>query len=167
MKPALATLLVLAALPICVNTRAVERADVTIADGKLIHSRFSSELFRIDELWMRVTKETEFHRWLSQGIDRNVAIVLTTNTARLGDEAGSRILTGRLMHQTAPNPTPNTVDAVGQLPPGNLPMVHIVFLRDDRTGTLGAVTLQTSDRATARKFDGFDDANVSIVIKIK
>ena len=46
-------------------------------------------------------------------------------------------------------------------------MVHILFLKDELTGTFGAVTLQTTDRATALKFDGLDDANVSIVIRIK
>jgi hypothetical protein len=142
-------------------------ADVTIAAGKLERHRSGSELFQIDELWIRVAEDTEFHRWLSQGVDRQVALVLTANTARLADEAGMRILTGKLIHQTAPNPTPNTVDVVGQLPPGNLPMVHIVFLRDELTATIGAVTLQTSDRETASRFEGFDDALVSIVIRIE
>ena len=77
------------------------------------------------------------------------------------------ILTGKLVHQTAPNLTPNTVDVVGELPPGDLPMVHIVYLRDEVFGTLGAVTLQTSDGATASRFERFDDASVSIVIAIE
>ena len=45
-------------------------------------------------------------------------------------------------------------------------MVHIVFLRDELTETIGAVTLQTSDRDTASRFIGCGDANVSIVISI-
>ena len=93
--------------------------------------------------------------------------MITTQTARLTDEAGMRILTGKLVHLTAPNPTPATVDVVGQLPPGDLPMVHIVLVRDEALGTLGAVTLQTSDGATASRLQGFDDADVSIVIAIK
>ena len=141
--------------------------DVTIAEGKLKHSGLSNELFRIDGLWIRVTENTEFHGWLSQGIDHRVAFVLTSNTGRLTDEKGTRILTGKLIHETAPTPTSNAVDAVGQLPPGDLPMVHIVFLKDEQTGTIGAVTLQTSDRLTASKFTGFDDVIVSIVIKVE
>ena len=160
-------LLLLAALPAGISTHAVAPADVTLAEGKLEHHRISNELFKIDELWLRVAADTEFHRWLSQGINHTVAIALTTNTGRLVDETGARILTGRLMHETAPNPTPMPVDVVGQLPPGNLPTVHIVFLRDELTGTIGAVTLQTSDRETAAKFDGLDDAHVSIVITLK
>ena len=165
MTLSLTTPVLLVSLIVGVTTHAAQRPDVTIAAGKL--SRRSSELFRIDELWIRVAEDTEFHRWLSQGIDEEVAIVITANTARLADEPGARILTGQLIHETAPAVTPNTVDQVGQLPSGNLPMVHIVFLRDDVTGTLGAVTLQTADAVTASKFDGFDDARVSIVIRIK
>ena len=37
---------------------------------------------------------------------------------------------------------------------------------DEETGTLGAVTFQTDDQAIARKFDPFDDRDVSIVIEI-
>jgi len=165
MTRSLATSVLLVSLVASVTLHAAQQPDVTIAAGKL--SRRSSELFRIDELWIRVAEDTEFHRWLSQGIDEQVAIILTTNTARLADESGARILTGRLIHETAPAVTPNTVDQVGQLPSGNLPMVHIVFLRDELTGTLGAVTLQTADAVTASKFEGFDDARVSIVIRIK
>ena len=69
----------------------------------------------------------------------------------------------------APPGLPSGVDrdVIGQLPPGNLSMVHIVFLIDDVTGALSTVTLETSDAATAAKFEAFDDATVSIVIRIK
>ena len=166
-KPWAASLVLLAALGPWATLHAAERADVTLAAGKLAHHRFSNDLFQVAELWIRVAENTEFHRWLSQGIDREVSVVITTQTARLTDETDTRILTGKLVHQTAPNPTPNTVDVVGQLPPGDLPMVHIVFVRDEAFGTLGAVTLQTSDGATASRLEGFDDASVSIVIAIK
>jgi hypothetical protein len=144
-----------------------ERPDVTLAAGKLAHHRISNELFQVEELWIRVAEDTEFHRWLSQGINHEATVVITTRTARLTDEAGTRILTGKLIHQTAPNPTPKIVDVVGEIPPGDLPMVHIVFVRDELLETLGAVTLQTSDGATASRLEGFDDATVSIVIAIK
>ena len=75
MKPSLATVLLLLAFTPCVTPYAAER-DITIASGKLAHHRFSNELFRIHELWIGVAEDTEFHRWLSQGIDRNVALVL-------------------------------------------------------------------------------------------
>jgi hypothetical protein len=159
--------LLLVTLVAWVTLHAADPSEVILAAGKLAHHRVSNELFQIDELWIRVSEDTEFHRWLSQGINREVTVVITTQTARLTDEAGMRILTGKLVHLTAPNPTPATVDVVGQLPPGDLPMVHIVFVRDEALGTLGAVTLQTSDGATASRLQGFDDADVSIVIAIK
>ena len=57
------------------------------------------------------------------------------------------------MHQTAPNARP---------------VVHTLFLKDELTGSLGAVTFQTTDLATAAKFDSYDNDNdVSIVIQIK
>jgi hypothetical protein len=163
------TMLALRLVPLvaCVTMHAAELPDVILAAGKLAHHRVSNELFQVDELWIRVAEDTEFHRWLSQGINREVTVSITTQTAQRTDQAGTRILTGKLVHLTAPNPTPTTVDVVGQLPPGNLPMVHIVFVRDEALGTLGAVTLQTSDGATVSRLQGFDDADVSIVIAIK
>ena len=41
--------------------------------------------FHIDDLWLKVTPDTEFHRWLSQGIDRDVTITLTANADRFAD----------------------------------------------------------------------------------
>ena len=95
-------------------------------------------------------------------------------SARLGvidstptdDGKSVRILSGRLIHGTAPNPTPVTSNVVGNLPEGNSSVVHILFLKDDLTGTLGAVTFETADLDTARKFDAYDGARVNIVIKI-
>ncbi len=114
----MAPTLLLVALGAAVLAGAAPLPDVTIAEGKLEHHRVSNELFQIGELWIRVAADTEFHRWLSQGINHHAAIVLTTKTSRLADEEGARILTGTLIHQTAPNPTPVPVDVVGQLPQG-------------------------------------------------
>ena len=128
------------------------RHDVTVASGKLAHHFLTNDLFRIDKLWMQVAPDTLFHRWLSQGINRKVAIVMTATPGTFGDRPNLRILTGTLMHQTAP---------------GTSPIVHMMFLTDEQTGTAGAVTFETDDLATAEKFDAFDDRNVSIVIEIK
>jgi hypothetical protein len=49
--------------------------------------------------------------------------------------------------------------------PGESPIVHIIYLVDEQTGTTGAVTFETDDRATALKFEPFDDKIVSIVIE--
>ena len=45
--------------------------------------------------------------------------------------------------------------------------MHVLFLQDTRTGTLGAVTFQTTDPIIAKKFDAYDDAEVSVIIRIK
>lgn len=42
-----------------------------------------------------------------------------------------------------------------------------MFLKDDRTGTVGAITFQTADVATAAKFDDFGGGPISNVIQIK
>jgi hypothetical protein len=46
------------------------------------------------------------------------------------------------------------------------PVVHVLFLKDDVTGSLGAVTFQTSDRSTALKFDAYDSEPINVIIKI-
>jgi hypothetical protein len=126
--------------------------DVTIASGTLKHHFFTNDLFRIDKLWMQVAPDTLFHRWLSQGINGRVAVVLTRTPEKFGDHTNVRILSGRLMHQTAPRTSP---------------IVHMMFLTDEQTGATGAVTFETDDHATAQKFDAFDDRDVSIVIEIR
>ena len=126
--------------------------DITVASGKLAHHFFTNDLFRIDTLWMQVAPDTVFHRWLSQGINGPASIILTATPDQFGDRPNLRILTGKLMHGTAP---------------GESPIVHIIYLVDEQTGTTGAVTFETDDRATAAKFDPFDDATVSIVIQLK
>jgi len=127
-------------------------ADVVVVSGKLAHHFFTNDLFRIDTLWMEVAPDTVFHRWLSQGINGPAAVVLTAAPEKFGDQPNARILTGKLMHSTAP---------------GQSPIVHTMFLVDEQTGTTGAVTFETEDRATAMKFDPFDNATVSIVIQIR
>ena len=136
---------------VCAAQRLPKRPDVTVASGKLAHHFFTNDLFRIDKLWMQVAPDTLFHRWLSQGINGKVSIVLTASPETFGDRPNVRILSGTLMHETAPRTSP---------------IVHMMFLQDERLGTTGAVTFETDDLATAVKFDAFDDKNVSVVIEI-
>lgn len=127
-------------------------ADVTVVSGQLAHHRLTNDLFHINDLWMQVTPDTQFHRWLSQGINRDVVILLTATPGKFGDRDNVRILSGKLMHGTAP---------------ATSPIVHVMFLEDELTGSIGAVTFQTDDSVTARKFDAFDDEDVSIIIEIR
>jgi hypothetical protein len=141
-------------------------ADVVVASGRLDGQLLGKSLFHVGALWIRVPAGTEFHRWLAQGLDRNVVITLTANASRFGDEKNLRILSGTLIQETAPAPTPNTTNVVGSLPEGDLPFVHILFLKDEVTGTLGAATFETADFVTAAKFDGLDNKHVNIVIQL-
>jgi len=130
----------------------VQDADVTVVSGKLAHHWLTNGLFRISDLCMQVAPNTQFHRWLSQGINRDVAIILTRNPDTFGDRDNVRILRGTLTHETAPTTSP---------------IVHVMFLKDELTGSVGAVTFQTDDPVTARKFDVYDGADASIIIEIK
>jgi len=149
------------------GTVAADHTDVIVASGKL-HGRFLADaLFHIgEEFWMRVPSDTEFNRWLSQGLKRQVVIVLTTDPARFADAKSTRILSGTLIHNTAPTPTPATTDRVGRLPGGNMSFVHVLFLKDELTGSFGAVTFETADRVTAAKFEPYDGAHINIVIQL-
>ncbi len=143
-------------------------ADAIVASGKLEGRFLADALFHIDEFWMRVASETEFNRWLSQGLDRPVVVRLVADTARAGDERNARILSGILVHQTAPKPTSITTDVVGRLPQGDSGFVHVFFVKDDIAGgaTLGAVTFETADLATVSKFSAFEGVHVNILIEI-
>jgi hypothetical protein len=145
---------------------AADRADVIVVSGTLSGQFLADALFHVGEFWMRVASNTEFHRWLSHGIDHKVVITLITDPTPLEDVTNVRILSGTLVHETAPNPTPLTTSVVGRLPEGNASVVHILFLKDETTGTLGAVTFETADLDTARKFEAYDGTRVNIVIKI-
>lgn len=101
---------------------------------------------------MRVEPHTAFHRWIVQGAGNRAAIALTDDAARFADVPDVRILTGRLMHQTAPSASP---------------VLHMLFLKDDVTGSLGAVTFETKDPVIAQTFDRWADVNVSIIIEIR
>lgn len=125
--------------------------DLTLASGTLTHHVLTNDLFHVASLWMRVRPETEFHRWLSQGIDRQVTVILTTNADRFEDVENVRILRGPLICETAPDATR---------------IVHIVFVRDELTGSPGPITFETGDSIVARAFDAYEDADVSIVIQI-
>ena len=131
-----------------------QNVDVTVVSGQLERLRFAAELFHIEDLWMQVAADTQFHRWLSQGVDRQIVVTLTADPDTFGDRDrdAARILRGTLMHGTAPSTSP---------------IVHTIFLQDELTGSLGAVTFQTDDPVIARKFDSFDDGEVGIIIEIK
>jgi hypothetical protein len=129
-----------------------KNADVTVASGKLVHHALTDDLFRIDHLWMRVRSDTEFHRWLSQGINHKVEIILTYDPRRFDDVAGVRVLTGTMTHDTAPSAKS---------------VVHILFLWDEETGSPGPITFETTDDRLAGKFDEFDSGEVSLVIRLR
>ena len=153
--------------PGTIAPRAADDGDLVVASGTLDGRFLDSALFHIGEFWMRVPPDTEFNRWLSQGLGRTVVIRLLTDPARFDDVKNVRILTGILMHQTAPKPTPATTDVVGRLPEGGSGFVHVLFLKDELTGTLGAVTFETADVATAAKFDIYNGLRINIVIQLE
>ena len=146
---------------------AASGADVIVASGTLDDHYLDRDLFHIGEFWMQVPANTQFHRWLMEGMNRRVVILLANDTRRFSDEKNVRILDGTLMHQTAPKPTASSVDVKGALPDGNLAVVHVLFLKDETTGTFGPITFETSDFATASKFDAYDDRHIAIIIKIE
>jgi hypothetical protein len=148
-----------------VGTRA-RQTETIVASGQLGGQVLDSALFRIDEFWMRVPPDTEFNRWLSEGLNRTVVITLNTDVSRFGDSPNVRILGGTLIHVTAPNPTAVSNDVTGRLPSGNLQAVHVLFLKDELTGSLGPITFETADFETAAKFSVYDGDHINIVIRI-
>jgi hypothetical protein len=147
---------------------AAASADAVVASGTLDGRFLAASLFHIDEFWMQVASGTDFHRWLSEGLGRPVVVRLAADTARFGDEKNVRILSGTLVHETAPKPTSITSDVVGRLPEGDSGLVHVFFVRDEiaGSGTLSAVTFETADLATVSKFAAYEGGRVNIVIEI-
>ena len=146
-----ALLLVVVCAGVCAAQTTARRADITVASGKLEHHFLTNDLFHIDKLWIEAASDSLFHRWLSQGINDTVAIILTTDPDQFGDRPNVRIMSGTLVHELAPSTTP---------------IVHVLFLRDEATGTVGSVVFETADPVLAQKFDAYDDQEVSIVIAI-
>lgn len=128
------------------------QTELTMVSGTLKRHLLTNDRFHIDGLWMQVAPDTEFHRWLSQGIDRNVAILLVVNADRFADLKGVRILTGHLVHNIAP---------------AGSPIVHELFLKDPATGAVDVITFETTDAAIAKAFDFHDNAEVSLILQIK
>ena len=143
---------------------AAKEPEVVVASGKMDGRFRTDSLFHIDEFWMQVNSGTEFHRWLSRGLHKKVVVSLTTSADELNDEKDTRILTGTLIHQTAPREGPG---AGARLPHGDSGLAHILYLQDDLSGSLGAVTFETADRLTAQKFDVYDGKRVTVIIRIK
>jgi hypothetical protein len=117
-----------------------------------VHHRLTNDLFHIDDLWFRVEPDTAFHRWLSQGVGNQAAITLTDEPGRFADVANVRILTGRLAHQTVPSASP---------------VLHVLFLRDEVTESLGAVTFEAEDPVIAATFDLWAGVEVSVIVEIR
>lgn len=128
------------------------QTETTVVLGSLAHHRFSNDLFHIEGLWMLVQPDSVFHRWLMRGANRTAAVALTSDPDRFADQPNVKVLTGRLIHQTAPSASP---------------VLHMFFLRDEWSGTLGPVTFETKDPVIAWMFDQWADSTVSIVIEIR
>jgi hypothetical protein len=146
------TLLALLTIAACVSRPVIPILDRSlIASGTLDHHVMTNDLFRINDFWMRVTPDTEFHRWLSRGVDRHVSISLTTTPERYGDSPNVRILTGTLIHNTAV---------------GAMVVTHILYVQDPATRVLSPIAFETVDLHTAAKWDNFDNGEVSVVIRV-
>ena len=147
----------LAALALLVLSACVSRPVIpildrsTIASGEMGHHLLTNDLFHINDLWMRVQPGTEFHRWLSQGVDRRVTISLTTTPERHADAPDTRVLTGVVIHNTAINA---------------MVVTHILYLQDPETRLLSAITFETVNSGTAAKWDNYDNGEVSVVIRL-
>jgi hypothetical protein len=144
-----------------------EHPEVVLASGTLESHFLAGSLFHIGEFWIRVSADTEFNHWLSEGLKHNVVVLLTTNPDRFGDQKNVRILSGTLKHEISPKPTPITTNVVGRLPEGDSGFVHVLFLKDEQTGSLGAVTFETADRVVSSAFDVYDGVHISVVIAIE
>jgi mono/diheme cytochrome c family protein len=127
------------------------QSEIQIASGPIEHHVLTGDVFRIEKIWMRVAPNTQYHRWLSSGTGSRSTLVLTSDPRRFGDRHNVRILTGRLICNTAPS---------------EMPIVHEFFLTDDATGAFSPVTFETEDGATAAKFEQWNNAVVSLVIEI-
>lgn len=122
--------------------------DDLVVSGKLVHDRWSDDLFRVDRLWMRVPSGTVFHRWLSDA--GGVAVWLTVDPSRFGDTPTFRILSGTIQHGVAPRESS---------------LVHMIFVSDEVSGSVGPIAFQTTDLALVLRFDACPGVPVRIVIE--
>jgi hypothetical protein len=127
------------------------QTEITVVSGSIAHHRLTNDLFHIDGLWFRVPPGTELHRWFLQARPAPMAVILTANPERFGDGRDVRILNGTLIHELAPQ---------------TLPMTHSVLIRDQSTGGLSSVTLETTNLLIVRRLAVYDDEEVSVVFKI-
>jgi hypothetical protein len=147
------------------GTLAAQGTDVIVTSGTL--DSFNDTLFHVDEFWIRVPPRTEFNRWLSRGVRHRVVILLTADPEKFGDVEHVRILSGTLIHNIAPAPTPMTEDVVGRLPEGDMGFVHVLFLKNELTGTFNPITFETKDREEATKFENYNGKPINIVIQLE
>jgi len=133
------------------KTPTCEARDLPLACGRLVQDHRTDNLFHVGELWLHAPRGSVFHRWLLQAADGQVTVTLTSRPDAYGDDPNVKIVTGTLQHNTAPAGTET---------------IHIVFMRDDVTGVLGPVTLETTAFSVASRVDRFTGQPVSIVIRI-
>lgn len=128
-----------------------EARDVPVACGRLAQDRSPDNLFHVGELWLHAPRGSVMDRWLSQAANGQVAVTLTSHPDVYGDQSNVKILTGTLQHNTAPY---------------GLATIHIVFMRDEVTGTLGPITFETTAFGVASQFDRYTGKDVSIVVRV-
>src|SRR5689334_11244738 len=134
-----------------VNAPTCEGRDVPVVCGRLTQDRSHDNLFRVGELWLHARRGSVMDRWLSQAANRRVVVTLTSHPDAYGDRANVKILTGTLQHNTAPR---------------GMTTIHIVFMRDEMTGTLGPITFETTAFNVASRFDRYTGKDVSIVVRV-
>jgi hypothetical protein len=78
------------------------QSEVRIADGPLVHHRITANVFHMGALWMQVAPDTVFHKWLSGGAGKRATLALIADTPAPMDSRNTRVLTGALVHCTAP-----------------------------------------------------------------
>ena len=128
------------------------QTEIVIASGKLGHGGLNDELFRVGNVWIRIEPGTESYRWLSAGIGREARLTLARDASRFADRRNTRILPGTLFHTEVPS---------------EWPMTHILFFKDDGTGALGPLTIQTEDEGIAGLFGDQENFASSLVVQIR
>lgn len=128
------------------------QTEVVIASGTLVHARAADDLFRIGEVWICVEPGSDYDRWLSTGIGGRATLTLALDPTRYGDRRNTRILRGTMLHSEAPS---------------NPPIVHVLFFKNDETGGIAPVSVETQDETIARLFGRHDNFLSSLVVQIK
>ena len=141
------------ARPVSVDLRTptCEARDLPLVCGRLVQHRRTDNLFRVGKLWLHAPRGSVFDRWLAQAAGAEVVVSLTSRPDSHGGEPNLKILTGTLQHNTAPS---------------ELDTIHVVYMRDQHTGTPGPVTFETTAFDLASRFDAYAGRTVSIIIRV-